>query len=577
MTAFTDLLADFESEKHFLVHLEPYDPGAAAVVNLYYSSHGFVSAPADVPANTNYDARVEAALSFQRNLFSQGRLSGRSIPGNGKIVLNNKDGGLDILATYAWGGRRVRVWLGGREFSLSGFGLIFDGTCGPIEYGDGEILIPLRDLQHKLDKELQTTLFLGTGGAEGGTDVKSRKKPKPYGPCRNVTPVFVGIASGRHQYVCADGAIVGVLRVLDGAVALAFTASATPAAGEWTVDVASGLVTLGAAPSGAVTCDVIGRRYLSAASATSWTVATGSMAFAVAAGLALAVGMKVRIARTSALASVWGDGAVTAYAGTTLTINVSAISGAAGPFTDWTIMPWGTVAGIVKAIAAELGITAIDEPSFTALDSAQPATIGWWIPDGGNGLNILDAIADGAGCYYGFTRSGSFQAGRLSAAGTSVESYDGTQILSLVRNQTEEPRYRVIVRHRKCHTALSLDQVLGAATDADRLFVSNEWRQALSEDTAVLAAYPLSQAIEVDSPFDETADAAAEAARLLALWKVRRDYFTGVLKVQPLARELAETVTIMHDRYALAGGDTFVIVDLTEDLSKYEVTLGLWG
>src|SRR4051812_36326520 len=104
MSRFTDLLGDFSAQKRFLVYLEPYSTTASALVPLYYSSHGFVSEPSDTPANQYYEPRAQSALTFERSIFQSGKLSGRSIPGNGRLVLANPDGVLDVLATYAWGG-----------------------------------------------------------------------------------------------------------------------------------------------------------------------------------------------------------------------------------------------------------------------------------------------------------------------------------------------------------------------------------------------------------------------------------------------------------------------------------------
>src|SRR4051812_33424301 len=169
MSLFTELLADINAERRFLVVLEPYDPTTDAVIPLYYSSHGFTSEPLDTPANTLYRGRLNTAYAFKRSLFTAGKLSGRSVPGNGSLVLNNADGGLDDLALYAWGGRRVRVYLGGTDFVLTEYGLIFDGTAEGIAFGDDDLTVNLRDLAHVFDREVQTQTFSGGGGVDGSS------------------------------------------------------------------------------------------------------------------------------------------------------------------------------------------------------------------------------------------------------------------------------------------------------------------------------------------------------------------------------------------------------------------------
>lgn len=582
MTVFTDFLASYKSQKRLLVQLSPYDVGGAAVTQLYYSSHGFTSEPSDTPANTYYASRLKAGFEFKRSLFSQGKLSGRSIPGAGSIVLDNNDGALDVLNTYAWGGRRVRVWLGGEDFALADYGLIFDGVAQGISFNGTECTVHLQDLQSTLDIELQTRLFAGSGGVEGGTDVLNKRKPVAYGVRRNFSLVYLGADTGYEKFAVGDGrAIVGVLKVRDRGVELDYTSSSTPAAGQWTVDVSNGVITL-AVFDGPVTCDVIGRRYLSVTSTTSWTIAVASKTFSVASTSGYVVGQKVRVGRTSALGSTWGDGPITAIvANTSITINVTTISGAVGPFTDWTISPWGTIAGIAKAIATDLGVTSFDAASFTALDTAQPATAGLWVPEGGNGLQLLDQFIDGASCFYGFDRSASFEVGRVIAPASPVAAYTGQEILqdTFERRDTAEPNWQVIVRCQKNHTVMSGDQIAAIVSDADWTFLTSEWRQGTDDDTAVLTAYPQSQPIQIDGVYDAGADADTEATRLLALFGVRRDYFSFDLKTQPLSRDVNDVISVtrVDNRFSLSGGKNLVIVDIDEDLSKNAVTVGAWG
>lgn len=579
MTAFSDLLAARESEKHLLCHLQPFDPVGAAVVDLYYSTNGFLSTPSDTPANTEYEPRLEGAFNFQRSLFSAGKLSGRSIPGFGSIVLNNRDGGLDALADYAWGGQRVRVWLGGADFALSDYGLIFDGTAEGIDYGDGEISIRLRDLQYQLDREIQADTFAGSGGAEGGADLAGRRKPLTFGICRNVPLIYLGVSGGKHIFSAGQGPIIGVLRVRDLGLELTYNAG-TPGAAEWSIDCATGVVTLGGSYVGPITADVIGVRYLSASSTTSWGMATGSKTFTITAGLAIPVGARVRIARTSALGSTWGDGLVTAYSGTSLTVNVTALGATTGTFTDWTISPWGTVAGVVKEIATMLDVASFDTAAFTALDTAQPASVGYYIPEGGNALQHIDAICDGAACHHGFLRAGDYSIGRLALPAAPDSSYGTSELLDdrFERRATDEPNYRVDVRYRRNWAgAMTGNQLAGAVSDADRAFLTQLWRQESDDDADVLTAYPLSQPIIVDGIFDEATDAAAEATRLLAMFGELRGYYVGTFKVQPLTLDLGGTTTIAHNRYGLDAGVAMRRVDIAEDLDANEVEIGLWG
>ena len=258
MSAFTDLLADPYAARRYLVILEPYDPGASAVVTLYHSDHGFVTKPTDSPASQYFEPRVVSALNFERHLFQRGLIGGRSIPNFGEIALANADGGLDGFLTFGWDDRRVRVFLGGDDFAYGDFGLVFDGTAEQIEVTDEVLTVRLRDWQHKLAKPVQGTLYAGTGGNEGGSDLTGVRKPLAFGRVLNIRPVMVDPGAGRYQV--HDGAISDVDALYVGGIAYTRIVG-TPTANQCAVDVATGFVTVGGAPlTEQVTCDVKGAK-----------------------------------------------------------------------------------------------------------------------------------------------------------------------------------------------------------------------------------------------------------------------------------------------------------------------------
>ena len=586
MTAFTDLLASAESEKHFLVRLDFWDITDEVIVSEYFSTHGFVSEPADTPANQYYDARLARPLDYQRRLSLADFLAGVAFPEAGTIKLNNNDGGLDHFADYASSGRRVRIWLGGVDFALSDFGLIADATADGHDFDDEFITINIRNPQFVFDKEIQSSRYAGSGGAEGNSDVANQLKVRTYGVCRNVPLKYLGLSGGGlHQLAASDGAIIGILKLRNyglpssDAAGLQFTSSATPGAAEWTYDCSNGIITLGGAYEGPFGADVIGKRYLSATSTTSNTVGTGSKTWTVTAGLALPVGAAVRVGRTAALHSTWMDGTITTYSGTSLTINCTSSLGS-GTHTDWTISPWGTAAGIIKDIATTFGVTSFDTATFTALDTAQPASVGWHLPAGGNGLQIVGDIAKGAGVFAGFDRAGQFEVGRVAAPSSPSESYTVSQVIdgSFDRVELDPPPYQFVVRYQKNWSVLSSSDIVGAVSEADRTFLLNEWRLSTPvTDNDILTAFPQSQAIEYDSIFDSSSVAAAEATRLAGLFGVVRNYFNMKFKVQPLARDLNQTVNLTYPRHGLNAGENLLLVDIGEDMEKLEVSTGLWG
>ncbi len=124
---------------------------------------------------------------------------------------------------------------------------------------------------------------------------------------------------------------------------------------------------------------------LTAASATSLTIGTGSKAFTIGTGYAFTPGQRVR---ASSLADVtkYMEGAVTTYSGGVLTVNVDA-TGGSGTLADWQIgltlssalflaLAGGTMTGALITAASATGAAGIRVPPGVAPTS--PVDGDWW-------------------------------------------------------------------------------------------------------------------------------------------------------------------------------------------------------
>lgn len=112
----------------------------------------------------------------------------------------------------------------------------------------------------------------------------------------------------------------------------------------------------------------------SSTSTTSLTIATGTQTFTTQTGKAWAVGQPVVIARTSAAATTYMQGTVTAYTSGTGAMSVAVASGATGgtgTFTDWTISltgPRGS-AGVLPFVTISTNTTAVASNHYQFLAS----------------------------------------------------------------------------------------------------------------------------------------------------------------------------------------------------------------
>lgn len=208
------------SQDVYLVEAVAYT--GAGTATLRYATQGFVTGPAETPANTYYDGRVIQPLQLQRWFFASNSTHGRSTLGFGDIVLDNSDGELDNLIKYGFDGRTVTVRRGAVGAAYpGGFTTLFVGTMGPPESEKTTFTLKLRDKQLEANVPLQATKYTGAGlGTLEGVadDLKGKPKPVCYGKVLNIQPPAVETA--KLIYQVNDGAVASIVAVYDRGVAL---------------------------------------------------------------------------------------------------------------------------------------------------------------------------------------------------------------------------------------------------------------------------------------------------------------------------------------------------------------------
>jgi hypothetical protein len=219
-----------------------------------YSSHGYTSRSSDSPANTWYDGRLKSEIRVDRRIAGRGGIGGLA-RASASIALSNADGALDNLRRdYALDGRRARLLLGAPTDQRADFGTVFAGVTEIARPGLAEVRLTLSDGIAKLQVPVHAAIYAGTGGLEGGADLKGKPKPRGWGHVYNIAPPLVDATNLIYQV--NDGAISDVPATYDRGVLLTKVAGA-PAAGQYQVDAAAGTFKLGATPAGTVTCDAL--------------------------------------------------------------------------------------------------------------------------------------------------------------------------------------------------------------------------------------------------------------------------------------------------------------------------------
>ena len=178
-------------------------------------------------------------------------------------------GDIDALRGYYWQGHELIVYMGdplGVGGAGGDFSSVLVGRIARAWWSADIFNVSLRDARWPLQKNIQTTAYAGTGGIEGGADLKNVLKPLGFGVVRNAEPIVTDQTNLIMQV--HERAINSITGVFDRGVELTAAAgdaasysaltSWTPVAGQYKTYLAGGMLRLGALPDAPVTVDFTG-------------------------------------------------------------------------------------------------------------------------------------------------------------------------------------------------------------------------------------------------------------------------------------------------------------------------------
>ncbi|MEE8465323.1 MAG: hypothetical protein V3S68_02530, partial [Dehalococcoidia bacterium] len=321
---------------------------------IYLSDKGFTSNPDDAfPANIYWEGRLQTGYNFGASLFRGEEPEGRSEVGMGEIVIANPDGFYDNTFKLGWDGRTLEIWTGEDLQPFSTFTKRIEATVERIEWGEGTVTLKVRDKRFNTGRPIAFSLYGGTGGLDGNSDIAGQPKPQVYGEKYNIRATLVDPANLIYQV--HDRLMQSILAVRDKGVALnsdgdvstVSILTATVSSGAYTTSLSTGVFKLGASPAGLITVD----------------------------------------ARGDALGG---------YVSTTAAIARRIVT--------------TRLTGQQLADPEDLNVSTI-----TALISAQPATVGVAPTPGRTTADVLDDLFIAIGGFWFFDRTGNFSVGRLTA------------------------------------------------------------------------------------------------------------------------------------------------------------------
>lgn len=183
-------------------------------------------------------------------------------------VLIDKLARLDANARrFLWAGAGVKLWAGESGAAWGAWTQIFDGKVERFSAEANRVGLQARVNTEPFEKPVLIATYAGTGGIEGGADLKNKPKPWVFGRALNVEPVLIDAVNSVFQF-SAYGPIQAINALYERAsdfgasigdyASYAALVAATIPRGRWGTCLASGLVRLGAPPYGVVTGDVDG-------------------------------------------------------------------------------------------------------------------------------------------------------------------------------------------------------------------------------------------------------------------------------------------------------------------------------
>ena len=239
---------------------------------LRFASAGYTTRDSDTPARAFYEPRILGEIEIGQSAFGALAVGGRVALGVSEILVADADGFAADLARIGIADGRAALLrqidvADGRasDFGapLSGASVPFAGFVRAVERaGDFQARIALAEISDRLVTPLQPTKYQGTGGQEGGADLKGKPKPVAFGQVFNAAPVFLGNvdlgAGSLPTYQSHWRAIAGHDAIRIRGVAQVMIAAGTPTVGQARDYPALGLFQLGGAPDGDVTADLRG-------------------------------------------------------------------------------------------------------------------------------------------------------------------------------------------------------------------------------------------------------------------------------------------------------------------------------
>lgn len=221
----------------------------------------------------------------------------------------------------------------------------------------------------------------------------------------------------------------------------------------------------------------------------------------------------------------------------------------------------------------------LDLTSFSAFSTRCPQLLGLYVRERENLMPVLDSLITSVGGWYGFSRDGLMQLGRLEApAAPAVVELTADDVVEgeLRQIRKQLPQTAVRLGFRKNWT-VQKDGLAGAVAEARRADLALEYLVSKAENTAILTEHPLASSPDVEGTLLVLeADADVESERRLVLYGVPRSTYALEGFSAPFVVTMGSSVKLTHPRLGFAAGAFANVVGISEQPTENRISLEIW-
>lgn len=225
----------------------------------------------------------------------------------------------------------------------------------------------------------------------------------------------------------------------------------------------------------------------------------------------------------------------------------------------------------------------IDAASISKCASDSSAEVGIYITEKVTAAEVIGALMNGIGGWWGFNRNGKVQIAVFKApTGTPRIEIIEDDILDIERvtlpSGIYPPPWRYRVGYQRNWTVQGTD-LAGSVSSTRRAFLAEGYRVGQAQDEVITLKHPMSREPDIiPAYYANQSDADAEAERLLNLYgRAARGMYRVRVKTYPFQLDVGDVVALRYPRWNLRNGLPLVVVGVEDDATANDITITVFG